>query len=222
VGGRKLSVPIVYVVGENRLQNDLLALFLVNEAGMRTEIVSSFEKLALTFPQKKSQEGLALYDCQGLGYEELSQLLEGVQSLVSKSFHVAFFNVNDKIDIEKDSLHVGVRGFFYSRDPLESLLKGVVSLLNGEYWVSRNLLVEIFLEGDMIHKNGKGARKGRSILTTREIEILELVAFGEQNEVIADQLCISPHTVRTHLYNVFKKINVPNRLQASLWAAKNL
>jgi DNA-binding CsgD family transcriptional regulator len=48
------------------------------------------------------------------------------------------------------------------------------------------------------------------------------VAIGATNEEIGDKLCISPHTVKTHLYNIFKKINVPNRIQATLWAAKNL
>jgi LuxR family transcriptional regulator of csgAB operon len=59
-------------------------------------------------------------------------------------------------------------------------------------------------------------------LTAREVQILAMVAVGSKNEDIADKLCISPHTVKTHIYNIFKKINVPNRLQAALWAANNL
>jgi LuxR family transcriptional regulator of csgAB operon len=60
------------------------------------------------------------------------------------------------------------------------------------------------------------------ILTPRQIQILAQVAVGATNDEIADKLYLSPHTVKTHLYNIFKKINVPNRMQASLWAAKNL
>lgn len=59
-------------------------------------------------------------------------------------------------------------------------------------------------------------------LTPRETEILALVAVGDMNEEIADKLCISTQTVKTHLYRTFKKINVSNRLQAAFWATKNL
>jgi LuxR family transcriptional regulator of csgAB operon len=59
-------------------------------------------------------------------------------------------------------------------------------------------------------------------LTPREVEILAMVAVGAKNEEIAEKLHISPHTVKTHIYNIFKKIDVPNRLQAALWAASNL
>jgi DNA-binding CsgD family transcriptional regulator len=49
-----------------------------------------------------------------------------------------------------------------------------------------------------------------------------MIITGLKNEEIANRLYISAHTVKTHIYNIFKKINVPNRLQAALWAAKNL
>jgi LuxR family transcriptional regulator of csgAB operon len=75
----------------------------------------------------------------------------------------------------------------------------------------------------MSHRtDGDASKKEVVFLTQRELEILSMVVSGATNEEIAARVCISPHTVKTHIYNIFKKINVPNRLQAALWAAKNL
>jgi LuxR family transcriptional regulator of csgAB operon len=49
-----------------------------------------------------------------------------------------------------------------------------------------------------------------------------MVASGASNGEIADALNISYHTVKTHLNNIYKKIDTPNRFQAALWATKNL
>ena len=59
-------------------------------------------------------------------------------------------------------------------------------------------------------------------LSQREIEILTLVAEGRTNLEIAERLGIHHDSAQSHLRASFKKIGVPNRLQAILWAAKNL
>ncbi|MCX2802895.1 response regulator transcription factor [Microbulbifer thermotolerans] len=60
------------------------------------------------------------------------------------------------------------------------------------------------------------------ILTRREQEILVQLTNGEPNSVIASKLHLSEHTVKNHMYNIFRKIGVKNRLQASNWAKLHL
>ncbi|OBQ46006.1 LuxR C-terminal-related transcriptional regulator [Halodesulfovibrio spirochaetisodalis] len=60
-----------------------------------------------------------------------------------------------------------------------------------------------------------------SQLTSREIEILQLVATGRDNKTISNELNISCATVSTHLNNIFCKLGLANRVQATLYALRN-
>lgn len=57
-------------------------------------------------------------------------------------------------------------------------------------------------------------------LSEREIEILEMVATGASNKEIAQKLHISANTVKVHLRNVFTKIDVSSRTEATMWAVR--
>jgi DNA-binding NarL/FixJ family response regulator len=55
-------------------------------------------------------------------------------------------------------------------------------------------------------------------LTTREVQVLRLVAAGKSNRAIAAELAISEHTVARHLQNIFAKLDVPSRSAATAFA----
>ncbi len=58
-------------------------------------------------------------------------------------------------------------------------------------------------------------------LSPREIEVLRLVTEGDSNPVISGKLKISSHTVKSHIVNIFNKINVNDRTQAAVWAVQS-
>jgi DNA-binding NarL/FixJ family response regulator len=62
------------------------------------------------------------------------------------------------------------------------------------------------------------ARKASEILTPREMEILRLAAEGHSNVQLAQMLWVTPQTVKFHLSNIYEKLNVANRTEASRWA----
>jgi DNA-binding NarL/FixJ family response regulator len=137
----------------------------------------------------------------------------------AEGYYVAIFNMAAGQPFGNDLVKKGVRGIFYNDDPLANLAKGVPAILNGELWFSRKDLMKCILDSN---SDNKMAMELKASLTTREREILILIASGINNSQIADNLNISRNTVKTHLYNIYNKIKVPNRLQAALWAAKNL
>ncbi len=66
------------------------------------------------------------------------------------------------------------------------------------------------------YEDSMGSRNGNlQALTTREVQILDLICKGTQNKIIADQLSLSENTVKVHVRNIYKKMNVRNRTEAA-------
>lgn len=64
----------------------------------------------------------------------------------------------------------------------------------------------------------KKEKNDKSLLTDREKDVLLLVTRGYTNKEIAQELFLTEFTIKSHLLNVFKKLNVKNRTQATLIA----
>ncbi len=208
----------VQIVGPLKLQNELMAWFLRQNTGLSCLCCKDLDVQTIS-SDTDGHPGLVLLDCLGSNLSLLQSKIRILTDSGKNNFHIALFNVAAGQFVGNDLVSWGVRGLFYNDDPLSHLSKGVLSILRGEFWFSRETLVKYLLDNREI--NGSEKKPG-SMLTTRETEILVMLASGVSNSQIASGLGISPHTVKTHIYNIYSKINVPNRLQAALWAAKNL
>ena len=212
---------IVQIVGPNMLQNSLLVSYLERQTGLKCNC-SRHVKLSRSSDGSQSQTYLIIRDCHkadiGLLWEELANIAcpERTQCFI------ALCNMEPKENIETEAMANNVRGIFYMDEPLERMCKGVCAILNGELWFSRKVLSKCLFESQSGPKPIIKKENNGTMLTMREKEILLRVSSGLCNKEIASDLSISPHTVKTHVYNIYKKINVTNRLQASLWGTKNL
>jgi LuxR family transcriptional regulator of csgAB operon len=209
----------VYIIGPLKLQNEMMASLIEEETGIECLIFEGVGDIPGLDEEESGQQKLILWDCLGKDPEVCFAQLEQCDRKLLERIFVAFFNVSPNIQFAEEAVARGVRGFFYEQDPFEKLPKGIKAIFEGELWVSRKILTKFFMENKRENRISSGKK---SLLTSREIEIMAMISIGAKNEEIADKLFISPNTVKTHIYNIFKKIDVPNRLQAALWAAKHL
>jgi DNA-binding NarL/FixJ family response regulator len=206
----------ILIIGANKLQNELLATSLEKAAAARCSVFDDCAALEHESPVG-NEKHIVLFDCMG---KSLDECMQDCAPLVEKNHAGRFlclFNLKKDTVLEESLLPEGVRGFFYSGESFQNLVKGIVAVQKGGFWVPRRIMT------DLIEKSNNVRNKaGEDVLTRREIEILAEIVEGATNEQIADRLCLSKHTVKTHIYNIFKKINVQSRYQAALWAAKHL
>ena len=213
-------IAYIYLVGNNILQNDLLLSFLKEKTGFNGKHI---KRLVSVTPIKKKEHDLPdffLLDWTSVDRENIWADIYSWRSTHSCRCFFAFYNVDPKMEIEKLALANNIQGLFYKDNPLHIIPKGIFSILNGDLWYSRKTLSKCLMEKSP--SNIFADHAATSNMTLREREILILVASGCSNKEVASKLNISPHTVKTHIYNIYKKINVDSRFQAALWAAKYL
>lgn len=148
---------------------------------------------------------------------EVTRLLAGpgavhpVQVVVITSF-----DQDDYLDI---ALRNGACGFLLKDAAPTLLVEAVRAAARGDALVSPSVTVRLLkrLEGQAFH----GASSVSSPLSTRELDIVRLVAVGRTNQEICVELFLSLSTVKTHLRNIHGKLDVRNRVEVAAWAWAN-
>ena len=130
---------------------------------------------------------------------------------------VLILTVHNEIEYLLKAVDIGVDGYILKDAESSELKKAIISIVNDESYIQSNLipalnnrLVSRDIDKDKIE-----------LLTRRELEVLINVASGMFNKEIALALNISERTVKNHISNIFKKIDVNDRTQAAVFAIKN-
>ena len=201
------------VIGKDNLNNSLLASYIEKNTSHPCYVVD-FTKKNEFIKDSLAIANLLLLDCNNLNDGEIEALLSKCSSTITNESHVALFNTTKSNNTEAFAQNILVKGIFYDDVCLEQFIVGIKSIFNGELWLSRKLLSSLLIK----NRRNPQPQSEDFGLTRRETEIIKLVAVGSRNNDIADILCLSPHTVKTHIYHIYKKLNVENRLQAANWA----
>jgi DNA-binding NarL/FixJ family response regulator len=106
-------------------------------------------------------------------------------------------------------IEAGARAYILKDSPREELFRAINAVYKGES------LIEPAIAGRVLDKLVELSHQGSATdLSRREIEVLELIARGTGNKLIADRLNISASTVKTHIQSIFQKLEVNDRTEA--------
>ncbi len=205
----------VVCVTEHNPQATLFIDYINNKASCIATLASPRD------PINSLDDGTALVLLDADHVEESNMLKwhEELSERESGEVAVAALNMRDEQHAAELLSYMHLSGVFYKDDSLDMLCKGIVRLLEGHLWMSRSLMGHLI---EFFRKQSLNSYRPACGLTKRELEIIGLLGTGASNVQIADRLFVSEHTVKSHLYNIFKKIDVHNRTQAVNWARKNL
>lgn len=145
--------------------------------------------------------------------------LEVLQKLKEKKIKVKVLvlTVHNEVEYLLKAVDIGVNGYLLKDSESAELKKAILAVVSGEDYIQPSLIP--VLNSKMIDRNKDNVKI--ESLTRREMDVLKLLAVGMYNKEVAEQLDISERTVKNHVSNIFKKINVTDRTQAAVFAIRN-
>lgn len=178
----------------------------VEEAGNGEECIEKLEKskpqvllLDINMPKKDGIEVLS----------EIKRKKLDVKVLV--------LTVHNEIEYLLKAIDIGVDGYILKDSESAELKKAIELIVGCENYISPKLIPA--LNNRLLLRDAD--KEKIELLTSRELEVLIQVASGMLNKEIALSLNISERTVKNHISNIFKKIDVSDRTQAAVFAIKN-
>lgn len=136
--------------------------------------------------------------------------VEAIDGLLSDhpDIQVVVLTASGGDNVLVSAIEKGAAGFVSKTSGVADVTSAVRAAAAGEAVISPEMLARL------LPRLRRGQSQGRHSLTTREREVLDLVAEGLTNAAIADRLVVSVHTVRNHIANLSTKLDAHSKLEA--------
>jgi DNA-binding NarL/FixJ family response regulator len=176
---------------------------LLREAGFRIAGVASTLEEARSILSRRRFD-VALLDVQ-LGPDSSVSLVEDLLREDPTAPIVLYTGYTGSDSMLHEAVRAGARGFVLKTSPAPRLTDALRAVATGGTYVDPELAGQLAEDGEL---------QRLSALSARELEVLELLADGLNGQMIAEQLFLSPETVRTHVRNATSKLGARTRVQA--------
>ncbi len=197
-------LPTAMLLCDSTIQNRLMGKYLADYGICRTYLASPSQLNAL---MQCERPALILLDIRSSDRAVADLLSDGATEADSRrpTTPMILLNVPSNADIKNFMGRRDIVAAFHDNESVDQLLAKIRSVVQPETSRSR-----------------AGIANHLETLTRKEMAVLRALALGLSNDHIADQLSVSPHTVKTHLYNAYRKIGCTNRVAAAMWAQRAL
>lgn len=175
------------------------------------QVINAYADAETAIKNIKSDEpDICLMDIELPGMNGIVAISK-IKALMPKT-QVVVVTVYENDDLVFKALCEGAAGYLTKNMPLNKLIDSLVELENGGAPMSTNvarMVVQSF------HKNRQ------TPLSNRELEVLELLSSGKSYSTIADQLFVDKETVKSHIKNIYLKLEVHSKAEAIEKAKKS-
>ncbi len=127
---------------------------------------------------------------------------------------ILILTIDDTDEYISQALKYGASGYVLKNTPPEELSFAIQAVYRGYMHLDLNLGRKVIAR---IPEISEISSADLDQLTSREQQIVKLVATGANNEEIANKLYISPRTVKNHITNILSQLNLRNRTQLAIW-----
>lgn len=142
------------------------------------------------------------------------KVVSAIKDIKIESINI-ILTVSDTEENLMAAIRNGADGYLLKDTEPEVIIEKLRKAMKGEVVIDDSLTK---LMANTIRDNRRWTPVNHSILSERELEILKLIAKGMSNKLIARELGITEGTVKVHVKNILRKLNLRSRLEAALWA----
>jgi DNA-binding NarL/FixJ family response regulator len=134
---------------------------------------------------------------------------------------VVMLTVSDEDSDLFEAIRSGARGYLLKSLNADEFIKLLEGLQRGDAAISRKTATRLVEGYAALSQHASRAKPAESLLTPREIELLQLIVDGMSNKAIAERLSLSENTIKYHIKNILQKLGVQNRTEAATQALRS-
>ena len=148
---------------------------------------------------------------------------EAVQLIAEEApgAHVVMLTVSEDAEDLIEAVRAGARGYLLKNIGTDFLLESLRRAARGESVMAAQMTGKLLAGVRAMAKDGPEEAEEKEKLSPREREIVALLARGASNKEIANTLNVAESTVKIHVQNIFKKLNLSSRVQVAVYAVEH-